>query len=117
MRHILGLEILRAQHPERLNVRRLAELLLMDLEECRCYIYGNGEDEEKNVLLAELTLLPDTLVYDNFDQRIDFVVSGPILRADHVPLTYRLQAKNVAICGRCSVIPRVCGVDLYLQHS
>lgn len=117
MRHVLGLETIRAHHPERLNARRLAELLLLDLRECRCYIYGNGEDEDKNVLLAELVLLPETLVYDNFDQRIDFVVSGQILRTDHVPLTYRLQAKSLAICGRCSVIPRVCGVDLYLQHS
>jgi len=117
MRRVLGLENLRARHSERLNVRRLAEILLLDLRQCRCYIYGNGEDEEKNVLLAELALLPETLVYDNFDQRIDFVVCGPILRADQAPLTYRLQTESLAICGRCSVIPRVCGVDLYLQHS
>lgn len=69
------------------------------------------------MLLAELALLPETLVYDNFDQRIDFVVCGAILRNDYVPLTYLLQAESLVICGRCSVIPKVCGVDLYLQHS
>ena len=117
MRHILGLENMLAQYPERLNARRFAELLLVDLRQCRCYIYGNAEDEEKSVVLAELALLPETLVYDIFEQRVDFVVSGPILRVDRVPLTYRLQGENIAICGRCSVIPKVCGVDLYLQRS
>ena len=117
MRNISGLENLRSQLPERLNVQKLAELLLHDFRRCHCCIYGNSEDEDKNLLLAELFLLPETLVYDNFDHRIDFVVRGVILRADHVPLTYCLQAENLAICGRCSVIPKVCGVDLYLQQS
>ena len=98
-------------------MQRLAEILLSDLSHCCCYVYSNGEDEEKHVVLAAMALLPETLVYDHFDQRIDFAVSGPILRADHPPLTYHLQAENLAISGRCSVLPKVCGVDLYLQHS
>lgn len=116
MRQILGLEKLAAQQPGRLNAQKLAELLLADLRQCRCTIYGCIGDDDK-VLLAELDLLPDSLEYEMFDQRIDLTVAGPILRADCVPLTYRLQGGQFAISGRCSMIARVCGVDLYLQRS
>jgi len=44
-------------------------------------------------------------------------VSGPIIRNDCVPLTYRLQGKQFGVSGRCSLLPMVCGVDLYLQRS
>lgn len=73
--------------------------------------------EDPEILLATLYLLPDTLNYDSFDQRLDFIVAGPIVRNDCVPLTYRLQGHDFAISGRCSMIARVCGVDLYLQSS
>lgn len=116
MRQIHGLEKLVEQQPGRLNAPKLAELLLTDLRECRCSIYGTICDDDK-VLLAELDLLPDSLEYEMFDQRIDLIVAGPILRNDCVPLIYRLQGEQFAISGRCSMIARVCGVDLYLQRS
>lgn len=68
-------------------------------------------------MLARLDLLPETLIYDAFDRRLDWSVSGPILRDDHVPLTYRMEGQVFAITGRCSVISKVCGVDLYLHRS
>lgn len=111
-----GLEKLRRQQPGLLNAQKLAELLLADLRHCHCSIYGCIGDDER-VLLAELDLLPDSLIYEMFDQRVDLIVAGPILRADCVPLTYRLQGEQFAISGRCSMIARVCGVDLYLQRS
>ncbi|OAI06031.1 hypothetical protein A1353_10105 [Methylomonas methanica] len=116
MRQIHGLEKLVEQQPGRLNAPKLAELLLTDLRECRCSIYGTIGDDDK-VLLAELGLLPESLEYEMFDQRIDLIVAGPILRNDCVPLIYRLQGEQFAISGRCSMIARVCGVDLYLQRS
>jgi hypothetical protein len=94
----------------------LAALLLKDLQQCQCHIYGSLADDD-NILIAGLSLLPDELHYEMFDQRIDFIVAGPILRNDCVPLTYRLQGKTFGISGRCSVIPKVCGVDLYLKRS
>jgi hypothetical protein len=98
------------------NVRKLVEILLSDLQNFHCLIYGCiGENDE--ILLAKLDFLPESLLYDMFDQRIDFCVSGPILRADTVPLTYRLQGEEFALSGRCSMISKVCGVDLYLQRS
>ncbi len=93
----------------------LAELLLEDLQCCCFYIYGSQSD--KAVLLSELNLLPDALYYERFDQRIDLTFKGEIKRNDCPPLTYRLQGRLFAITGRCSVIGKVCGVDLYLNSS
>ncbi|MGD0961998.1 MAG: hypothetical protein ABSB19_19490 [Methylomonas sp.] len=116
MRRIHGLESIRARHPERLNAAGLAAILLDDLQACRCRIYGSS-GEDAPILLAELQVLPDTLNYASADQRIDFTVSGHILRADTVPLTYGLQGRLFGLSGRCSMIGKVCGVDLYLQRS
>lgn len=116
MRQISGLKKIRQLLPERFNPQKLAEIMLADLRLCQCRIYGNIGDNDR-VLLAELNLLPESLSYDNFDQRIDLCVAGPILRVDCVPLTYILQGELFAISGRCSMIGKVCGVDLYLQHS
>lgn len=116
MRQIHGLEIIHQQANGKLNPAKLADILLSDLQNCRCQIYGCIAADSA-ILLAELSLLPETLTYEMFDQRLDFCVAGAILRSDTVPLTYRLQGKTLGITGRCSMIPRVCGVDLYLQHS
>ncbi|MDD4914208.1 MAG: hypothetical protein PHW13_04110 [Methylococcales bacterium] len=116
MRRTNGLEKIRQQHPGWLNAAKLAEILLADLQTCRCEIYGcMGEDDK--ILLAKLTLLPASLIYDNFDQRIDLRVCGPIRRADCPPLTYSLQGQCFGLTGRCSMPANVCGVDLYLAHS
>lgn len=116
MRRIHGLETLCQHQSGILNAQKLADLLLADLRHCRCTIYGSiGDDDD--IVLAELDLLPDSLDYEMFDQRIDLVVAGPVLRNDCVPLTYCLQGVEFSISGRCSMIARVCGVDLYLQQS
>lgn len=116
MRRIHGLEKLVQQYSGRLNAQKLADLLLTDLRACRCTIYGNIGDDDK-VVLAELDLLEGSLEYVMFERRIDLIVAGPILRADCVPLSYCLEGENFAITGRCSMIARVCGVDLYLHRS
>ncbi len=94
----------------------LAQALLDDLHPCQCQIYGCIANDD-TIVLATLNLVPDSLAYDAFDQRLDFIMAGPILRNDCVPLTYRLQGKQFAISGRCSVLAKVCGVDLYLHRS
>ena len=65
-------------------------------------------------MLAELPLQEDSLQYEPFDQRIDMVFEGAIVRDDCVPLTYRLKGESLSIGGRCSLLPQVCGVDWYL---
>lgn len=116
MRQYQGLANLKQAHNGFLLAKDLAVLLLKDLANCECRIFGCMGDDDK-VLLASLSLLAESLTYDSFDQRIDLTLAGPILRNDCVPLTYRLQGEILAITGRCSMIARVCGVDLYLQRS
>lgn len=116
MKQFHGLDKLCLAHQGWLKPQNLAALLLDDLQQCQCHIYGNLAEDDK-ILLARLSLVPNELHYEMFDQRIDFIVAGPILRNDCVPLTYTLQGKTFGISGRCSIIPKVCGVDLYLKRS
>lgn len=112
MKQMLGLSQLIMSHYGRLNIKSLAELLMEDLQDCHCFIYGRDRDDPQ--LLADLPLLKGSLEYEMFDQRIDLILLGEILRDDCVPLTYRLQGRKVSISGRCSMLPQVCGVDWYL---
>lgn len=116
MKKIHGLELIYPPQQDKQNLPKLAELIMADLENCQCQIWGSIEEND-NILLASLALLADSMSYERFDQRIDLVVSGRIIRNDCVPLTYQLSGKCLSISGRCSMIPRVCGVDLYLQKS
>jgi len=116
MKQFHGLEKFRLSDSRIIRPQDLANWLMNDLQSGQCQIYGCIADDDK-ILLATLDLLPDSLNYDAFDQRIDFIVAGPITRNDCVPLTYSMQGKDFAITGRCSMLPRVCGVDLYLQAS
>ena len=116
MRRFHGLDKFPQRHTGIVKIQDFANWLLNDLQNCQCHIYGCIADDDK-ILLSTLQLLPDTLNYDAFDQRIDFIVAGLITRNDCVPLTYRMQGRDFAITGRCSMIARVCGVDLYLQAS
>jgi len=116
MRQEQGLDKLVQQSKGILSVKVLARLLLDDLANCRCIIYGKTVDEQA-VLLAELRLIKESLTYEMFDQRIDFVVSGDILNDQYFPLTYQVKGDLYGFYGRCSTIPKVCGVDLYLSKT
>ena len=115
MKKLHGIDVLFKPCQQALTDRCITDALLKDLAHCRLYIYGdcNGED----IILAELVLQEESLQYEPFDKRIDLTVAGVIKRADGVPLTYRLQGDVFSISGRCSVIPKVCGVDFYIGQS
>lgn len=116
MRQEKGLDSLIQQHAGQLSAKVLAKLLLEDLEQCCCKIFGKTKNEEP-VLLAELNIDLDSLFYEMFDQRIEFVVTGDILNDQYVPLIYLVKGNHYSFHGRCSVIRKVCGVDLYLSKS
>ena len=109
MKTIKGLEKIYQSQPKRLTADTLAACLLTDLAQCHCAIYGL-DSKEQPVLLARLHLVPETLVYDQFDKRIDLIVAGTIVSAEYVPLRYCLQGHEFAMTGRCSVIGKICGV-------
>lgn len=115
MKQIHGVKALFNQQAP-LSYSGLAAALLFDLQDCRLFIYGDTGGAA-SVQLAELQLVPQSLSYDSFDQRIDFTLQGNIQRNDCVPLTYRLQGQQFRMTGRCSMIGRVCGVDLYLSKT
>lgn len=116
MRQEKGLEALSKDHIGKVTVATLSKLLLDDLKDCKCSIFGVTKNE-KPVLLTTLELMTESLYYDKFDQRIDFTVAGEILENRDVPLTYKVQGNKYYFYGRCSTIARVCGVDLYLSPS
>jgi len=50
-------------------------------------------------------------------QRIEFVVEGKIINDQYPAITYTVNAATFRFYGRCSTIPQICGVDLYLDKS
>ena len=115
MRQEHGLaDLIQATH-QRLTASILSTLLLDDLHDCRCFIFGKITDKTP-ILLAELHLIPESLRYECFDKRLDFRVAG-VIQEDGVPLTYKVQGQRYSFHGRCSTILHVCGVDLYLNNS
>ena len=116
MRREKGLQKLIENYSGRLGVDTLAGLLLADLKVATFSIFGNPENEA-DILLSKLKIVPDSLYYEGFEKRIDFTVTGQIMANQCVPLTYRVQGDKYYFYGRCSTIPRVCGIDLYLSRS
>ncbi|MCK5897868.1 MAG: hypothetical protein KAG06_02205 [Methylococcales bacterium] len=115
MRQEQGLADLIQGTEQRLTASILSTLLLEDLRDCHCFIFGKITDKTP-ILLAELRLIPESLNYECFDKRLDFRVAG-VIQDNGVPLTYKVQGQRYGFHGRCSTIPRVCGVDLYLNDS
>ena len=116
MRQEQGLKSLTRQQRGQVSAKTLSKLLLDDLEQCCCKIFGKTTSEEL-VLLAELKLVEGSLYYEMFDQRIELVVEGEIINDRYVPLIYQVEGEHYNFHGRCSVIPKVCGVDLYLSKT
>lgn len=116
MRQEEGLDILIHHQKRNISEKILSQLLLTDLQACYCDIFGKTDDDLP-ILLAKLDIIPDSLYYEMFDQRIDFTVAGIIMSNQSVPLTYKVHGEKYSFHGRCSTILKVCGVDLYLSKS
>lgn len=118
MRTYQNLELLVKHYDGVVNKTVFADLLINDLKQTRCLIFGKTIDEQA-VLLAELKIQTDSLYLDSgmFQQRIEFVVEGEIVNDQYPALTYRVSGDIFQFFGRCSTIPQVCGVDLYLDKS
>ena len=100
------------------NKTEFADLIMGDLKQSSCMIYGESADEEL-VLLAELKTQLDTIKLYNglFQQRIEFVVEGEITNDQYPAITYSVNGATFRFYGRCSTIPQICSVDLYLDKS
>jgi len=100
------------------NKTGFADLLVDDLKQSSCLIFGETTDEQP-ILLAELKTQVDSIkLYSGlFHLRIEFVVEGEIVNDQYPALTYSVNGTAFRFFGRCSTIPQVCGVDLYLDKS
>ena len=118
MRKYQNLKLLVKDHNGVVNKTVFADLLMNDLKQSCCLVFGETVDEQP-VLLAELKIQADSLYLDSgmFHQRIEFVVEGEIINDQYPALTYSVNGATFRFYGRCSTIPQVCGVDLYLDKS
>lgn len=100
------------------NKTEFTDLIMEDLKDSSCMIYAETIDEEP-ILLAELITQPNTIeLYSGlFQQRIDFIVEGKIINDQYPAIKYCVKGTTIQFSGRCSTIPQVCGVDLYLDKS
>ncbi len=100
------------------NKTEFSDLIMDDLKQSSCMIYGENADEEL-VLLAELKTQIDTIKLNSglFQQSIEFVVEGKITNDQYPAITYSVHGTTFRFYGRCSTIPQVCGVDLYLDKN
>ncbi len=100
------------------NKTEFAELVMADLKQSNCFIYGETKDEGR-VQLAELKTQLETIKFYNglFQQHIEFSVEGKIINDQYPAITYQVKGAILLFYGRCSTIPQVCGVDLYLDKS
>ncbi|MBE0470457.1 MAG: hypothetical protein IBX55_13245 [Methyloprofundus sp.] len=114
MREIFGLELFLDADKGGLTAEVLAELVRQDLAHSHLQVYAESLDEQQTVL-ADLTIANGEIHYDGFAKRLEMIFIGSVLD-DAIPLTYRIKGKQLLIRGRCSVIPKVCGVDLYFAH-
>ncbi len=118
MRKYQHLHTLIQHHNGIADKTELASLLMHDLESSICQIYAETLDEEP-VLLAELKTQPETLTFYKgiLNPRIEWIVTGEIIEDQYPAIKYQVNGAIMRFYGRCSTIPQVCGVDLYLDKS
>ncbi len=118
MRKYQNLHLLLKHHNGVENITEFADLLVNDLQQSSCLIFGETIDEQA-VLLAELKIQADSLhLYSGLLQkRIEFIVVGVIVNDQYPALTYTVNGATFQFHGRCSTISHICGVDLYLDKS
>lgn len=117
MRKYQNLNVL-FKHNSDTNNSEIANLLIEDLKQACCVIFGETIDEQ-TVLLAKLMIQADSLHLHSrlFHHRIEFIVEGKIVNDQYPALTYTVNGATFQFQGRCSTIPQICGVDLYLDKS
>jgi hypothetical protein len=118
MRKYQHISLLVKQNNGVANKIEFSDLVMKDLKQSSCMIYGENIDEEL-VLLAELKTQLDTIKLNSglFQQSIGFVVEGKIANDQYPAIAYSVNGATFRFYGRCSTIPQVCGVDLYLDKS
>jgi len=112
MRELKGLEIFLEDYKGMIKAEAVADFMQKQFIESHLRVYADALDESQENVLADLTIQESS--YDAFSQSLSWHFSGKVLQ-EAIPLTYCIKGKQLQFTGRCSVIPKVCGVDLYFS--
>jgi len=114
MRQLTGLERLLENHTGFIKPEQVAQYMQAQFKESHLLVYAEPLGEQKT-LLADLAIINDQMDYDLYQQRLELVFIGTVID-EKIPLTYTIHGQDLSYLGRCSVIPKVCGVDLYFAN-
>ncbi len=114
MKKIHGLNEFKAKYGDISN-QHFNLKMLTEFEDSQFFIFG--QQDANKTLLANYQLKEDGLFFEPFSKRIDFVYTGKIIDNSLPPIHYKLEGKTISITGRCTLIPKVCGADLYLDST
>lgn len=114
MRQLTGLESFFTQHQGSVTAEQVAQFMQEQFNHCQLVVYAEPLSEQKTVL-ARLDINKEMISYDAYAQRLEFVFIGTV-DSEEIPLTYTINGAMLNYFGRCSVLSKVCGVDLYFSN-
>jgi len=114
MRQLTGLESFFINHSGSIKAEQVARFIQEQFSSCQLVVYAEPLSEQKTVL-AELDIDAEMTNYDSYAQRLELIFSGTV-NDEKIPLTYTINGLDLAYFGRCSVLSKVCGVDLYFSN-
>lgn len=114
MRQLTGLTHFFDKYTGTIKAGQVAEFMQEQFAGSDLIVYAEPLSEQKTIL-AKLSFAAEMVNYDSYAQRLEFVFIGTVID-EQIPLTYIISGLNLTFFGRCSVLPKVCGVDLYFSN-
>ncbi len=114
MRQLTGLEHFFTHHSGTIKAEPVAEFMQKQFNGSHLVVYAEPLSEQKTVI-ATLALNSEMNAYDAYAQRLEMIFMGEVTN-ESIPLTYTINGLDLSFYGRCSVLSKVCGVDLYFSN-
>lgn len=114
MRQLTGLESFFIKNSGSIKAEQVAQFMQEQFRNSQLTVYAEPLSEQQTVL-AKLDISKDMITYDAYAQRLEFVFIGTV-KNEKIPLTYTIKGLDLSYIGRCSVLSKVCGVDLYFSN-
>jgi hypothetical protein len=114
MRQLTGLECFFIENSGSIKAEQAAQFMQEQFRNSQLTVYAEPLSEQQTVL-ATLDISKEIIEYDAYAQRLEFVFIGTDV-SEKIPLTYTINGVDLRYIGRCSVLPKVCGVVLYFSN-
>ena len=114
MRQLTGLGDFFIHHSGGIKAEQVAEFIQKQFNGSDLVVYAEPLSEQKTVL-AILAFNPEMSAYDAYAQRLEMIFMGEVTN-ESIPLSYTIHGLDLSFYGRCSVLSKVCGVDLYFSN-